>query len=66
MADGTVENSTMRTVIGAAMVAALAVLFLIANRGAYQAYFSGDDLANLSWARHVGPADVVKALIKPS
>src|SRR5438309_947254 len=26
-----------------------AALFLVANRGAYQGYFSDDDLSNLSW-----------------
>lgn len=55
----------MRTVIGAALFAALALLFLIANRGAYQGYFSGDDLANLSWTPQAGPRDVVEGLLKP-
>jgi hypothetical protein len=55
----------MRAVMGAAVFAALTLLFLIANRGAYQAYFSGDDLANLSWTRHVEPVDLVAGSVKP-
>jgi hypothetical protein len=32
--------------------AALALLFLIANRGAYESYFQDDDLDNLSWTHY--------------
>jgi len=33
---------------------ALVVLFAVANRGAYQGFFSGDDLDNLGWTTSIG------------
>lgn len=56
----------MRKATGAALFIAMALLFLIANRGAYQGYFSGDDFGNLSWTRHLGLVDVVRGLVVPS
>ena len=44
---------------------ALSLLFLILNRGAYQSYFSDDEIDNLSWAPFV-PAHVwLSALLTP-
>jgi len=48
---------------GAALLAALLLLFLIANRGAYEGYFSGDDLNNLGWTRYGHPAGFVPDLL---
>jgi hypothetical protein len=45
----------MRNWRSAALALALAVLFLIANRGAYKGYFSGDDLDNISWTSNSHP-----------
>jgi hypothetical protein len=35
------------------LILALALLFTVANRGAYQGYWNDDDLDNLSWTRYV-------------
>jgi hypothetical protein len=43
----------------------LIVLFLIANRGAYQGYFSGDDLDNIRWTSFVPPASHLQGLLSP-
>ena len=43
----------------------MAVLFLIANRGAYKGYFSDDELDNLSWAPYVPLSDYATALATP-
>ncbi len=44
---------------------AVAVLFLIANRGAFKGYFSADDLNNLAWTSHSAPIDWVEGLLTP-
>lgn len=49
----------------AAIAALLALLFLVANRGAYRGYFFGDDLDNLAWTRSVPAAVFVKSLVTP-
>jgi hypothetical protein len=49
----------------AAVAVLLAVLFLIANRGAYQGYFSGDDLDNIRWTSFVPPSSHLKGLLSP-
>jgi hypothetical protein len=43
----------------------LAVLFLIANRGAYEGYFHGDDLDNLSWTRQARLSDFAEGILSP-
>ncbi|MCC6294315.1 MAG: hypothetical protein IT164_16820 [Bryobacterales bacterium] len=48
-----------------ALAALLALLFWIANRGAYRGFFSGDDLDNLAWTRPVPGAVFAKALLSP-
>src|SRR3954454_21986458 len=50
---------------GAAVALAVALLFVIANRGAYKGYFSGDDLDNLSWTSNTGPAAFAKGILSP-
>ncbi len=47
-----------------AVVAVLAA-FLIANRAAFEGYFSDDDLDNLSWAMAAGADSFVKELVTP-
>ena len=49
----------------AAVFLAVAVLFWIANRGAYKGYFSADDLNNLFWTSHSTPIDHLQGLISP-
>lgn len=50
---------------GAALFLAMALLFLIANRGAYEGYFADDELDNLSWTPHVPLSDFAAALVSP-
>ena len=64
-AGGGLEWSLMKRWTGLALFLLMAVLFLIANRGAYKGYFSDDELDNLSWAPHVPLADFAKALVTP-
>jgi len=47
------------------VVAALLVVFLIVNRGAFEGYFSDDDLDNLSWATVAGVDSYMKELVTP-
>ncbi len=51
----------MRLVAGAAVV----LLFLVANRGAYRGYFSDDDLNNIAWARQEPASTFVEGLAAP-
>ena len=48
-----------------ALLAASALLFLLANRGAYYSYFDGDDFDTLSWAAGGDKLAFVKALLSP-
>lgn len=50
---------------GAALWLAMALLFLIANRGAYKGYFSDDDLDNLVQTRGASPIVFAEGLITP-
>jgi hypothetical protein len=50
---------------GLGLFLALAVLFLIANRGAYKGYFSDDELDNISWAPAVPASVFVEGLLTP-
>jgi hypothetical protein len=54
-----------RTLIGAAAAIAIVVLFLVANRGAYEGFFSGDDLDNLYWTRHAQALDFLQGILTP-
>lgn len=49
----------------AAAILILALLFLIANRGAYQGYFSDDDLNNIGWTRVLPASTMAEGLLLP-
>jgi hypothetical protein len=51
---------------GLALFLLLAVLFLIANRGAYKGYFSDDELDNISWAPAVPASVFAERLLTPT
>lgn len=55
----------MRRAGGAAAICALVLLFLIANRGAYQGYFQDDELDNISWTIWVPAKDYLRGLLSP-
>jgi len=55
----------MRRFLVAVAVTAAVLLFLAANRGAYEGYFSADDLDTLSWAKSVSPGEFVREFLKP-
>lgn len=55
----------MHRLTGLALFLAVAVLFVIANRGAYESYFSDDEFDNIGWAPSVQPAEFVEALLSP-
>ena len=44
---------------------ALTALFVIGNRGAFEGYFSDDDLDNLSWATVAGSDTLPPVLVSP-
>ncbi len=44
---------------------AVVLIFVIANRAAFEGYFSGDDLDNLSWATIAGVDTFYKELLTP-
>jgi hypothetical protein len=50
---------------GAALFLAMALLFVIANRGAYKGYFQDDELDNISWAPDVPAIDFLSGLVTP-
>jgi hypothetical protein len=54
-----------RPILGATAAIALATLFVIANRGAYEGFFSGDDLDNLYWTSHTAALDFLWTLLSP-
>ena len=49
----------------AGLTAAIVILFLVANRGAYKGYFQDDDLDNLFWTPHVDTIDYLTGLVSP-
>lgn len=55
----------MRKWIGPALFLATALLFFIANRGAYKGFFQADELDNLGWTTQVPLADFAKDLVNP-
>src|SRR5436189_3945027 len=55
----------MRKSLFAAASVVLALLFLVANRGAYQSYFYGDDLDTLTWAPGGTTLDYALPLLSP-
>lgn len=50
---------------GAALLSAGFLLFLIANRGAYKGWFSGDELDNLFWTPYVSWRDFLRGFLTP-
>ncbi len=55
----------MNKCIGAALFLAMALLFLIANRGAAHGYFQGDELDNLGWTPQVPLSTFATDLLSP-
>jgi hypothetical protein len=51
--------------IGLALFLAMALLFFIANRGAYDGFFQGDELDSMGWTPQVPVAVFVKDLVDP-
>lgn len=51
--------------MGAALFSAAFLLFLIANRGAYKGWFSGDELDNLFWTPYVSWRDFLGGFLTP-
>jgi hypothetical protein len=51
--------------IGLALFAAVALSFFIANRGASEGFFTGDELDSLSWAPRAPFADFARDLVSP-
>jgi hypothetical protein len=51
--------------IGLALFLAMALLFFIANRGAYKGFFQGDELDSLSWTPRIPAAGFAKDLVNP-
>ena len=49
----------------ASLAAAIVILFVIVNRGAYKGYFQDDDLDNLSWTAQLDSVDFVKGMVSP-
>lgn len=50
---------------GALLFVVFAVLFFIANRGAYESFFSDDDLDNLAWTVRLGAAKYLLGYLDP-
>ncbi|MCX6635045.1 MAG: hypothetical protein NT090_08190 [Acidobacteria bacterium] len=54
-----------RQAAGLAAFCMLVLLFLVANRGAYQGYFQDDELDNIGWTREVPAAGYISGLLTP-
>ncbi len=55
----------MKRFLDPAILLAMALLFLVANRGAYKGYFSADDMDNLAWTKVATPGPFVEGLLLP-
>src|SRR5689334_17071485 len=55
----------MRKWRSAAVALTLALLFLIANRGTYKGYFSGDDIDNISWTSNSRTVAFLSGVARP-
>jgi len=55
----------MKRALEPAILLVMALLFFVANRGAYKAYFSADDLDNIAWTHVATPGPFVKGLLLP-
>src|SRR5258706_184732 len=47
------------------LLAAIMLLFLIANRGAYKGYFDSDDFDNLNFTQHIDTSEFIGDLFSP-
>src|SRR5258706_1432298 len=47
------------------LLAAIMLLFLIANRGAYKGYFDSDDFDNLNFTQHIDTSEFIADLFSP-
>ncbi|HET8549201.1 MAG TPA: hypothetical protein VFL57_14405, partial [Bryobacteraceae bacterium] len=53
----------LRRVAVPALLAIIAVLFLIVNRGVYRSYFQDDDLDTLGWTWTIPPSQYARAVV---
>jgi hypothetical protein len=60
-----VRSSHARRWLPPFLLAAVMLLFLIANRGAYKGYFDSDDFNNLNFTRHIDTSEFVGDLFSP-
>jgi len=60
-----VRSSLARQWLPPTLLAAIMVLFLIANRGAYKGYFDSDDFNNLNFTRHIDTSEFIGDLFSP-
>jgi hypothetical protein len=51
--------------IGLALFLSMALLFFIANRGAYDGFFQGDELDNIGWTPQVPISTFARDLVSP-
>lgn len=55
----------MTRLIPPGLAALIVLLFLVANRGAYEGYFHDDDLDNLAWTSQAGLGGFARGLVDP-
>jgi hypothetical protein len=60
-----VRSSLARRWLPPFLLAAIMLLFLIANRGAYKGYFDSDDFNNLNFTRHIDTSEFIGDLFSP-
>ena len=60
-----VRHSLARRWLPPFLLAAIMLLFLIANRGAYKGYFDSDDFNNLNFTRHIDTSEFIGDLFSP-
>src|SRR6267154_298736 len=60
-----VRSSLARRWLPPFLLAAILLLFLIANRGAYKGYFDSDDFNNLNFTRHIDTPEFIGDLFSP-
>ena len=60
-----VRSSLARRWLPPFLLAAIMLLFLIANRGAYKGYFDSDDFDNLNFTQHIDTSEFIGDLFSP-
>jgi hypothetical protein len=60
-----VRSSLARRWLPPFLLAAIMLLFLIANRGAYKGYFDSDDFNNLNFTRQIDTSEFIADLFSP-